>query len=253
MARRLKKQLIYAASFAVLLAIVIGGFYWRYLRPTPTCFDGIQNQGEQGIDCGGPCTKVCLPSNLMPLARVDRILVLRPDASHISLLTQVSNPNFSYAVRSFSYSFELLDASGTVTQEFTGDSFIYAGEVKYILVPNVPASPFVDVEFKTSGEDWISARDLPGPPNFNTAGAQTNILPDKVSIDGTITNMEAMPFSRVTVIAVLRGKLGQVAGASETEVDNLQPQSPQQFSIIHPPLTDVDPLGTKIYAYASWW
>ena len=23
---------------------------------TPTCFDGIQNQGEIGIDCGGPCT-----------------------------------------------------------------------------------------------------------------------------------------------------------------------------------------------------
>ena len=20
-----------------------------------TCFDGIQNQGEEGVDCGGPC------------------------------------------------------------------------------------------------------------------------------------------------------------------------------------------------------
>ena len=25
----------------------------------PTCDDGIQNQGEQGIDCGGPCPVVC--------------------------------------------------------------------------------------------------------------------------------------------------------------------------------------------------
>lgn len=24
--------------------------------PAPTCSDGIQNQGEQGVDCGGPCT-----------------------------------------------------------------------------------------------------------------------------------------------------------------------------------------------------
>jgi hypothetical protein len=24
--------------------------------PTPTCSDGIQNQGETGVDCGGPCT-----------------------------------------------------------------------------------------------------------------------------------------------------------------------------------------------------
>lgn len=25
----------------------------------PTCTDGIQNQGETAIDCGGPCTNVC--------------------------------------------------------------------------------------------------------------------------------------------------------------------------------------------------
>ena len=26
---------------------------------TATCDDGIQNQGEQGIDCGGPCARIC--------------------------------------------------------------------------------------------------------------------------------------------------------------------------------------------------
>ena len=26
---------------------------------TATCGDGIQNQGEQGVDCGGPCARVC--------------------------------------------------------------------------------------------------------------------------------------------------------------------------------------------------
>jgi hypothetical protein len=24
-----------------------------------TCFDSIQNQGEEGIDCGGPCSRIC--------------------------------------------------------------------------------------------------------------------------------------------------------------------------------------------------
>jgi hypothetical protein len=30
--------------------------------PIPTCFDGIQNQGEEGIDCGGPCPTPCDPT-----------------------------------------------------------------------------------------------------------------------------------------------------------------------------------------------
>ena len=31
-------------------------------QTTPTCSDGIQNQGETGIDCGGPCP-ACLNTN----------------------------------------------------------------------------------------------------------------------------------------------------------------------------------------------
>lgn len=30
--------------------------------PCPTCNDGIQNQGEGGIDCGGPCPIACPPT-----------------------------------------------------------------------------------------------------------------------------------------------------------------------------------------------
>ena len=30
-------------------------------NPAPTCSDGIQNQGETGIDCGGPCPAICPP------------------------------------------------------------------------------------------------------------------------------------------------------------------------------------------------
>ncbi len=253
MTQRLKKQLVYAILFVVFLALVIGGFYIKYVKPAPSCFDGLQNQGETGIDCGGPCAIACLPQNLRPLARADRILVLRPDSSHISLLTQVSNPNFAYAAKNFSYSFELLDASGTVLQSFSGNSFIYAGEVKYIFVPNVsqPQSQFVNVELKTSGEDWVPARDFPGPPEFNTTGAQTNASRDRVSVDGVIINKEAVSFQRATIIAVFRGKLGEVAGASQTEAENLVPNVPQQFSIIHPRMQNLDILGTKLFVYAT--
>ncbi len=39
------------------LGIDCGGF----CDPCPTCSDGIQNQGEKGIDCEGPCSKICPP------------------------------------------------------------------------------------------------------------------------------------------------------------------------------------------------
>ncbi len=36
--------------------------------PCPTCNDRIQNQGETGIDCGGPCTPCAPPANTLLLA-----------------------------------------------------------------------------------------------------------------------------------------------------------------------------------------
>ncbi len=32
---------------------------WGPCPPCPTCFDGIKNQGEKEIDCGGPCLRYC--------------------------------------------------------------------------------------------------------------------------------------------------------------------------------------------------
>lgn len=32
-------------------------------EPTPTCYDGKQNQGETGIDCGGPCASCLAPGS----------------------------------------------------------------------------------------------------------------------------------------------------------------------------------------------
>jgi hypothetical protein len=254
MTRRFLKQLIYASAFLVVIALLVGGYYLNYVKPAPTCFDGIQNQGEQGIDCGGPCAVSCSLRSVKPLAVADRVLVLRPDAAHMSFLTQVSNPNHDYAARNFSYSFELLDARGAVIQSYPGESFIYAGEVKYILAANVPApqTNYSSVDIKLdSNPDWVPAGQFPGPPQLNTAGAQTNISSDKMSVDGNVTNLEAAPLKSVTIVAIFRGKLGQVAGASQTEVENLAPSAPQPFSIIHPFVPDVDPLGTKIYAYAA--
>lgn len=40
----------------------IMGSDWCGCTLGPTCSDGIQNQGETGVDCGGPCSSACQPS-----------------------------------------------------------------------------------------------------------------------------------------------------------------------------------------------
>ncbi|MBK8414265.1 MAG: hypothetical protein IPL22_06950 [Bacteroidetes bacterium] len=42
--------------------------------PTATCSDGIQNQGETGIDCGGPCAPCPTVGDTSYTAKVDGIV-----------------------------------------------------------------------------------------------------------------------------------------------------------------------------------
>lgn len=43
--------------------------------PVETCFDGIQNNGEEGVDCGGPCEKLCdfIPARI-PIIEIPGLL-----------------------------------------------------------------------------------------------------------------------------------------------------------------------------------
>ena len=57
MNKYIKKQIIIAFVYLIILAVIGTGFYFLFLKPTlPSCSDKIQNQGEAGVDCGGPCS-----------------------------------------------------------------------------------------------------------------------------------------------------------------------------------------------------
>ncbi len=56
------------SAFIILIFIVIAGTGCNtkdtgISKPIPDCFDGIKNQGEYGVDCGGPCSFPC-PSKM---------------------------------------------------------------------------------------------------------------------------------------------------------------------------------------------
>lgn len=250
---RIGKQFAYGAFYIVVLALIAAGFYFAFLKPAPSCFDSIQNQKEEGIDCGGPCSRACIPASIKNIEIVDRILSFEPAPSSISFLARVSNPNLDYATRNFSYQLSLRNASGAVVKSIPGSSFIYAGEVKYIFMPNISVSrsSFDKVDLEINGASWLAANEFVGPPQLAVSRVQTNVSNSKVVAEGQATNNDIVSFPRVTILAIFKGKLGQTAGVSQTELDNLSPNESRQFSVSYPAVTDFDISATQVYAYAA--
>ncbi|MFQ5752878.1 MAG: hypothetical protein ACE5HI_12855 [bacterium] len=253
MSRRTAKQLTYGVFYLAFWAVVISAVYFLFLRPEPSCFDGKHNQNEEGIDCGGPCAQSCLPAGLEPLEVVGRILTFRPSPDRLSILAQVSNPNFDQAAKSFTYDFLLYGAGDEVVQSFRGTSFAYAREAKYILLPNasLPARPFSRVGLELGDFEWVPGDEMGRRPSISLSGIATEIEENSLRVEGRVLNADTVSFPKVTILAIFWGELGNIAGASETEINNLRPNESSAFTVIHPSIPNVDTSKTKVFVYAQ--
>ncbi len=117
-----RRQLIILA-IVLSVVIIVGGFIlWPYIFKAPTCNDGLQNQGEVGIDCGGQCTKLCS-------VQVNNLKVLWSRTFKVAngvydALSYVENQNFDAALKKVVYTFILYDTNNILVAKRVGKTYI---------------------------------------------------------------------------------------------------------------------------------
>ena len=250
MSRR-AKQVLYISSYLAVFLFISFFVYLIFFKTEASCFDKVQNQGEEGVDCGGSCREICL-SEVRPIEIVDEGRVLHPDESHLSLLSRIRNPNLDYAARSFTYTFSLYDEKGSLIQNLSGESFIYAGEVdRYILLLNlnIPNKEINRASIKIQGEKWVKAEDFPRP-KINIQDQETVLNSEGIEVQGRVVNLDSVILPSVKIIGLFYGGFGQIAGASQSDVENLLPNESRGFSINHPPVLNVNPKATRIFFFS---
>ncbi len=249
---RRAKQIIYGALYGLLGLGVIAIIYFWSSRPVPTCYDGMQNQGEQGVDCGGPCAAACIPANIHNIAPLGDVLVFNTGGGRATILAQVANANAGFAAKSFDYRFDLYDASNTIIQSVQGQSFLYDGEVKYLIAPNVETAGLVDrAALVIRNVQWAGTSHMGIVPQFvlqNNGPAPSPA--GTVTVAGALKNNDLASFSGILVVAVFKSVQGDVIGASQTTLDGIAPDETENFAVMYLDVPGLDPSLTSFYAYA---
>src|SRR5258706_13924671 len=116
---RIFKQLFIGS---VYLLIIFGIAYGVYdsTRVQPTCTDKIQNQGEQGVDCGVVCGNLCAPA-IVPL-QVKDVQIFK-EGSKYDFLATIANSNALYGSGEVAYQIDYLDSTGQVISMATGVTY----------------------------------------------------------------------------------------------------------------------------------
>jgi hypothetical protein len=233
---RLRKQvsiLFVVGLFLVLLGI---GVYYAFLKPSPTCFDGIRNQDEEEIDCGGVS---CISCEIKTLKQVEIVWAQSISVSPglYDLAARIKNPNPNFGTAHVNYEFELKNQSGEIIGKKSGTTFILPNSTKYIVENNIEnQSQIASVDLKIDTGDpltWEKLKDYQAPElyikdkKFEIA-SQANYYAEA---SGVVKNGTTFGFDSVDVNVLLFDSTSKVIGAAKSEINTLTAGEDRYFSV----------------------
>jgi len=224
-----KKQLKIGLVYLLVIVIIVGIVYLIIKSGLPSCSDGIQNQEETGIDCGGPCPPC--PWELQKDLEIISSQAIPTQENYVDLLAQVKNPNPDFGAKSFSYVFNLYDLQDNLIISKQGDSYILPQETRYIVEQKVRAGlNFSRVEFKINNIEWQELVDYQEPELLirNIDFSQSE---DFSQLSGTLENRSNYDFSAIDVWAVLLDKESDIVGVNKIKLHAVLSEEKRYFEM----------------------
>jgi len=220
---RILKRIIIIIAYVIILALFIAASYFLF-RTKPTCSDKIKNQGEEGMDCGGPCSKCEEIPNIENIKILQKA-VMPAGSGKYDALVKINNPNVQFGVANFDYSFDFSDKNGAIIAKKEGSSFILPAEIKNILTFNVELpETSVSFEFRIKSFQWQKFSEYE-EPNITVYGKEFSFVSDGsgfAQLKAKIQNKSGYDFRKITTKAVIKNKSGIPVAVNRTENNDIK-------------------------------
>jgi len=242
---RLKRQITIAGIFFTIVFFIVAISFVNKGAGPVSCFDGVKNQDETGVDCGGAMCKPCqgvFTEDIQVLSSNFILFNERYDA-----VAEVKNPNSQYGTSDLEYSFKFYDKDNNFISEKSGRSYILAGETKYIMENNfaIEGDPAY-LRFDAKPLNWQEQkRTSVKLPVFSKKFENvTNVSSNQYAeVSGSLENQSNYSFVSVDVVAMLLDKNDNYIAMNRTRINNLRAGEKRNVSI--PWFSQID--GSLVY------
>ena len=225
-----KKQFGIALVYLTILVVVVGGIFLISRIGAPTCNDGIQNQGEVGVDCGEPCA-LC---DWQTQAELEIIFTqaIETQPGYVDLIAEIENPNQEFGGEVVSYKFNLYDSSDNLIVSKKGKSYILPEETKYIIEQKVLAEDKISrVELEIESVNWKEFKDYQSL-ELLIKNPDLRQSENSGQLSATLENRSNYDLDEVELYAVLFDKDSNVIGVGKTKVESVLSKENRYFEII---------------------
>jgi hypothetical protein len=237
-----RRKSTYILSVLIIFIIAIFLIVLKIVNKPATCFDQKQNQGELGIDCGGPCTLLCRAQYSDPIVLWVRWAKVKNTGTY-NVLAYAQNPNLNIGAKNVPYLFKVYDKNNLLLFQKTGLTYI------------PPNNNFVVYDDGMNINDKIPARIvftfLEGISWSKLQTQEINISPISKNLTGedtkpkliaTMKNKSLLPIKKIEVVAVLYNIDDNAIAFSKTIIDSIDKEGTQDAVFTWP-----DKFTDKVY------
>jgi hypothetical protein len=235
-----RRKFIYASTIFIVFAAIIAAIFFSIFYKKPTCFDGVKNGNESGIDCGGSCRLLCQSNFLPPKILWGGGKAEKLTSSLYNVASYIVNPNTNGAALNVPYRFSLYDSKGILIAERQGKIDLPAHRNTLAFEPavNVGTRTPVKVIFEfLESPVWFKSHDTLGDIAIVDKKYSEDNDANSSSLEVTLENRSLVPYRNVTVSAILSDVDGNAIGFSRTMVDVINPKGDSVENRVIAPFT----------------
>ena len=229
-----RRKATYTLSFLFIIFLIFGFIFINFLNKKETCFDGIKNQDELGVDCGGSCTILCRAQYTDPTVLWTRWSKVT-SAGTYNVLIYIQNSNLGTGAYKAPYNLDVYDK----------DNILLYHKSDYTYIP--PSNNFAVFEDSINIYDKIPARiDFSFLKGFvwqKIENEELNIVAlSKVVIDEdtkpkllvTLKNKSLKDIRNIESVAVLYDEDANAMAFSKTKIDVINKDSTEDVVFTWP-------------------
>ncbi len=244
MASRMQKRIIIGLAYLLVIFGVGAGAVTVYSRLHPyispgTCFDGIQNQNEIGIDCGGVCASCeIVTQRFLQKIQVHWAKSFEAQTHTYDIAAEIENPNFTYGSEDVEYHFQIFDSAGKEIQSIPGKTFIFPQEIRSIIVQavslnKVPSQVIFHV-------DSIAWQRITGFSNsgINVDNRLVQIVQNNPNVyarmSGIVNNNSPYDLRSIEVNMIAYDSTGNPIAVNRTDIQTVKSGEKRQVTVFMP-------------------
>ncbi|PID52221.1 MAG: hypothetical protein CR972_02975 [Candidatus Moraniibacteriota bacterium] len=232
---RQKKRITIITVFAIMFLVFIS-LVFSIIISDPTCSDGKQNQGEEGIDCGGPCATCEVELTGKNLIVKDSHVIYGGEMKY-DVVASLHNPNALFGGEKVFYTIEIIGSGGDVLDTRSGETFILPNENKYLVEIGLEtAAQPVKVETTIERVDWVKFTNFESPQILvkNQKVGLVERGSDYAQAFGIVSNESSFDFHNVGINVIIFDERGVPIAANKTVQRTLDADTQREFVLNWP-------------------